>query len=37
MDTGLNEKQMNLVKEIWETSCGKADQLTGVGVELFIG
>ena len=37
MNTGLNEKQVSLVKDIWEISCGKADQLTGVGVELFIG
>ena len=36
MTTKLNEKQVNLVKDIWEISCGKADQLTGVGVELFI-
>ena len=36
MTTKLNEKQVNLVKEILEISCGKADQLTGVGVELFI-
>ena len=37
MSTELSTKQINLVKEIWEISCGKADQLTGVGVDLFIG
>ena len=34
--TQLTEQQLALVKEIWEISCGKADQLTQVGVDLFI-
>ena len=35
--TELTEQQLTLVKEIWEAACGKADQLTQVGVDLFIG
>ena len=37
MASNLTKKQVNLVREIWQTNCGKVEQLTKVGVELFIG